>query len=147
MPLEEFFLGPGKTVMQSDEMLTVIHLPAVPEHTGSSFRKVARVVADISKTCAAVKIVREPRGDVVRDCRIALGSVAPVPIRARAAEAAIIGHPFGEEIAKHAAQIASEEITPITDVRSTQEYRVEVSAVIVRDALNLAWARSMGDMK
>jgi CO/xanthine dehydrogenase FAD-binding subunit len=142
LPLEEFFLGPGKTVVRADEMLTGIHLPAVADNTGSAFMKVGRVVADISKTCAAVKLVREAHGDRVRDCRIALGSVGPVPIRARSAEAALVGRPFGAELAGNAARIASEEIKPITDVRSTQAYRTEVSAVIVRDALQLAWTRS-----
>jgi CO/xanthine dehydrogenase FAD-binding subunit len=144
LPLEDFFLGPGKTVLRADEMLTVIHLPEILPRTGSAFIKITRVVADISKTCAAVKIVREPQGDLVRDCRIALGSVAPIPIRARSAEAALIGQPFDETLARHAAQLASEEIKPITDVRSTQEYRKNVSAVIVRDALLLAWSRASG---
>lgn len=145
LSLEDFFLGPGKTLLRANELLTMIHLPALQDHTGSAFLKVSRVVADISKTCVAVKIVRDPNGDLVRDCRIALGSVAPVPFRARAAEAALIGHPFGEELAERAAQIASKEITPITDVRSTQEYRREVSEVIVRDALTKAWSRARGD--
>jgi CO/xanthine dehydrogenase FAD-binding subunit len=143
LPLEEFFLGPGKTVLRADEILTVIRLPAIPAHSGSAFMKITRVVADISKTCAAVKIVREVHGDLVRDCRIALGSVAPVPIRARAAEAALIGQPYDERLVQQAAQVASEEIKPITDVRSTQEYRKEVSAVIVRGALRLAWTRAL----
>lgn len=145
LSLEDFFLGPGKTLLRANELLTMIHLPALQDHTGSAFLKVSRVVADISKTCVAVKIVRDPNGDLVRDCRIALGSVAPVPFRARAAEAALIGHPFGEELAERAAQMASKEITPITDVRSTQEYRREVSEVIVRDALTKAWSRARGD--
>jgi aerobic carbon-monoxide dehydrogenase medium subunit len=142
--IEDFFLGPGKTVLREGELLTAIHLPATPDHTGSAFLKIARVVADISKTCAAVKLVRNAQAQIVQECRIALGSVAPVPVRARAAEAALIGQPFGEELAEHAARIASEEIKPITDVRSTEEYRREVSAVIVRDALELAWTRSGG---
>jgi CO/xanthine dehydrogenase FAD-binding subunit len=143
LPLEEFFLGPGKTVLRADQMLTRIHMPAVPENTGSAFKKIARVVADISKACAAVKIVRER--SIIRDCRIAFGSVAPTPVRAPKAEAALIGQPFSEELAEHAAQIASEEIRPITDVRSTQEYRTEVSGVMVRDALQLAWTRAGGN--
>lgn len=143
LPLGEFFLGPGKTVLRADQMLTRIHLPGVSENTGSAFMKIARVVADISKACAAVKIVRE--GSLVRDCRIALGSVAPTPVRAPNAEAALIGQAFSVELAEYAAQIASEEIKPITDVRSTLEYRKQVSGIMVRDALRLAWTRAGSD--
>jgi CO/xanthine dehydrogenase FAD-binding subunit len=140
LPLEEFFLGPGKTALRSDEILTCVLMPPASQNTGSAFVKLARVVADISKTCAAVKIVRT--GNLIRDCRIALGSVAPTPVRAPRAEAALVGQPFSVELAEHAGQIAADEIKPITDVRSTREYRQEVSGVMVRDALNLAWARA-----
>jgi carbon-monoxide dehydrogenase medium subunit len=143
LPLEDLFLGPGKTALRADQMLTGLHLPSVSGGTGSAFMKIGRVVADISKACAAVKIVRE--GSLIRDCRIALGSVAPTPVRVREAEAALIGQPFDEELAEYAAQIACAEIKPITDVRSTQEYRKQVSGVMVRDALHLAWARASGD--
>lgn len=142
LPLEEFFVGPGKTALRPAELLVSIHLPQTASNTGSAFLKVGRVVADISKTCAAVKLVRDPKGDRVQDCRIALGSVAPVPIRARAAEAVLAGQQFDDDLAEYAGHIASEEIAPITDVRSTQEYRREVSAVIVRDALQTAWRRA-----
>lgn len=142
--IQEFFLGPGKTALRTDELLVNIHLPPVADHTGSAFAKIARVVADISKTCAAVKLERDPRGDIVRDCRIALGSVAPTPIRAREAEAALVGQPFSAKLVDRAAEIASNEIRPITDVRSTDEYRKSVSAVIVRDALRTSWARAGG---
>lgn len=143
--LEKFFVGPSKTALRPDEMLVNIHLPATPENTGSAFMKIARVVADISKTCAAVKVVRDPVRSLVRDCRIALGSVAPTPIRVRRAEEELNGRLYGDELVDRVAKIASDEIRPITDVRSTDEYRKEVSAVIVRDALHLAWAQAGGE--
>lgn len=140
VPLEQFFLAPGRTVLRPDQLLVGVNLPPHSGETGSAFIKVARVAADLSKTCTAVKIVRE--GNLIRDCRIALGAVAPTPIRAPQAEAALIGQPFSHEIAEHAAHIAAKEIRPITDVRSTREYRQQVSAVIVRDALLKAWERA-----
>ncbi len=140
LPLEKFFVGPGKTVMRPEQLLVSVYLPPQPANSGSAFIKIARVAADLSKTCAVVKIVRD--GYLVRECRIALGAVAPTPMRARKAEAALVGQPFSNELAEHAAQIASAEIKPITDVRSTREYRQQVSAVIVRDALLKAWERA-----
>ena len=138
--LEEYFVAPGKTILRADEMLVSILLSPAPLPPGSAFIKITRVVADISKVCAAVKIERD--GNIVRDCRIALGSVAPTPVRARRAEFALIGETFTTELAERASQIAAQEIKPISDVRSTREYRQQVAAVIVRDALMKAWERA-----
>lgn len=141
IPLTDLILAPGKTVLQPDELLTKVILPIPPVPTGSAFIKVARVVADISKVCAAVRITSD--GDFVKECHIALGSVAPTPLRARKAEAALQGQAFSVELAEHAGAIAASEVAPITDVRSTRDYRQQVAAVIVRDALMRAWQRTM----
>ncbi len=141
VPLTDFFLAPGKTVLRADELLTHIHIPPPLPNTGSAFMKISRVAADISQVCAAVKIVRD--GNVVKDARIALGSVAPTPFRAVNAKAALVGETFTPKLAEHVGKIASEEIQPIDDVRATREYRQRVAGVIVRDALMKAWERSL----
>lgn len=143
IPLTDFFLAPGKTILQPDELLTKVIVPPAAAQTGSAFIKVARVLADISKVCAAVRITCD--GDLVRECHIALGSVAPTPVRARKAEAALQGQAFSVELAEHAGEMAANEISPITDVRSTRDYRQQVAAVIVRDALMRAWQRSVAN--
>lgn len=84
-------------------------------------------------------------GDRVTDCRIALGAVAPTPMRARRAEAALTGQRFDRERVEEAARIAGEEAQPITDVRATREYRRHASRVLVRDALTTAWLRAGGE--
>ncbi|HZQ06168.1 MAG TPA: xanthine dehydrogenase family protein subunit M [Anaerolineae bacterium] len=140
IPLTEFFVGPGKTVLHSDELLTHVHLPAPAPHTGSAFLKISRVIADISQVCAAARITRD--GNLVQDARIALGSVAPTPIRAPRAESALIGQPFSSELAEQVGEIAADEIKPISDVRATRDYRQRVARVIVRDALVRAWERT-----
>lgn len=141
VPLTDFFLAPGKTVLRADELLTHIHLPVPAPNTGSAFIKISRVAADISQVCTAVKIVRE--GTIVKDARIALGSVAPTPFRAVQAKAALVGETFTPELAEYVGRVASQEIKPIDDVRATREYRQNVAAVIVRDALLQAWERSL----
>lgn len=140
VPLVEFFVAPGKTILRPDELLVNIFVPPLPQPSGSAFIKIGRVVADISKVCAAVRLTRD--GKWIREARIALGAVAPTPMRARRAEATLVGQPFSPELAEHAAQIAAEESKPIDDVRSTRAYRRRVAAVIVRDALQRAWERS-----
>jgi len=140
LPLDSFFLGPGRTALRPGELLTAVHLPPSAPNTGSAFIKLARVVADISQVCAAVQLTRED--NLIRAARIAFGSVAPTPVRAVRAEAALVGQPFSLELAEHAASLAAQEISPITDVRATREYRQRAAAVIVRDSILKAWERT-----
>lgn len=138
--LREFFTGPGKTALGAGEILHSVRLPEPPPGAGSAFLKISRVVADISQVCAAVMLVRD--GEKITDCRIALGSVAPTPVRAPGAEKNLIGRKGDLDAFGKAARIAAEEISPITDVRATEAYRRHVAAVIVRDALSTAWRRA-----
>jgi CO/xanthine dehydrogenase FAD-binding subunit len=140
--LNQFFRGPGRTVLAADELLTGLRLPVPSAHTGSAFLKIGRVTADIAKASAAVSLTRD--GQKVGLCNIALGSVAPTPIRAREAEDAIEGRTYSEELVEEMSRLAAEEASPITDVRSTAQYRREICRVMVRDGLKLAWQRAGG---
>jgi carbon-monoxide dehydrogenase medium subunit len=142
IPLEKLFMGPGKTVLSSDELLTDIQIPSLPPSTGSTFLKIARVRADIAKINVATVIAR--KGDICKFSRIALGAVAPTPIRMRRAEEMLNGKKFEEKLVEGVAQEISEETRPISDVRSTAEYREDVSEILVKRALNIAWRRSGG---
>jgi len=142
VPLEEFFVGPGKTALLPDELLTEVQIPSPPKMAGCAFLKISRVVADVSKVNAAAMIERA--GDKLKSCKIALGAVSPTPIRAKKAEEILKGKKFDEETIKAAARVASEEIKPITDIRSTAEYRKEVSRVLVEKVLRRAWERAGG---
>ena len=141
VPLEDFYVGPGKTILSPKELLVEVQLPESKDGTGSAFLKVVRVAADPAKLNVAVAIEREK--DVCRDCRIALGSVAPKPFPTIEAEDILKGKRLTMDLIERASQRASEEIQPITDIRSTVEYRREVTKVIVRDALKLAWERAV----
>jgi xanthine dehydrogenase iron-sulfur cluster and FAD-binding subunit A len=140
LSVQDFLLGPSKTALRQGELLKEIHLPRPRPGTGSAFIKVSRVAADLAKASAAAVLVRE--GDLIVDCRLALGSVGPTVLRARKAEAALMSQVFSAELALKAGQIASEEIAPIDDVRSTAWYRRSVVKAIVHDALQLAWQRA-----
>lgn len=138
--LAEFFAGPGKTVIKPGEIVTAVTIPAPTAGTGSAFLKISRVVADISQVCAAVSLVRE--GKRVTGCRIALGSVAPTPIRVARAEAALVGQDGTPQAFAEAAEIVAADIRPISDVRASESYRRHVARTIVRDALHTAWLRA-----
>jgi xanthine dehydrogenase iron-sulfur cluster and FAD-binding subunit A len=140
LPVEEFLIGPGKTALHPGEVLVAVVLPPPLREAGSAFIKISRVAADLAKANAAAVLVRE--GDRIADCRLAFGSVGPTVLRARKAEAALVGRPFSAELALKAAQIASEAISPIDDVRSTARYRREVVKALTHDVLQLAWKRT-----
>lgn len=140
VPLEDFFVGPGETVLSAKELLVEVQLPEVKEGTGSAFLKVTRVAADAAKLNVAVRIEREK--DVCLNCRIALGSVAPKPFRTVEAEGILKGKRLTADLIEKVSQKASEEIQPITDIRSTVEYRRDAAKVIVRDTIQLSWERA-----
>lgn len=140
LPLEEFFVGPGRSILQPGELLVAVELPPPPPDAGGAFLKIARVTADLAKVNAAVVLVRD--GDRIADARLVFGSVAPTPLRARRAEAVLIGQRFAEEVVAEAARVASEEVRPIDDVRSTAWYRREIARVLAYDGLYRAWERA-----
>ena len=72
------------------------------------------------------------------DARIALGGVAPTPIRASKAEQVLKGSKLDSKVIEMAAQTAAKETHPITDIRSTREYRAKISMILVRNALNIS---------
>lgn len=143
IPLEDFFRGVNVTAMAANEILTEIQISQIPEGFGSAFLKIARVGADISKVSAAVAVER--KADVCVSCRIALGAVAPVPMRVKGAEKLLIGKRVEAGLPEEVGRKSAEEIKPLTDLRSTVEYRKQVAAVLVRDALWKAWLRAGGE--
>ncbi len=123
VPIREFFVGPGKTVRQPDELLTEVFVPVPKSRIGSSFYKLAiRRYLDIAIVNAAALIAVNEYG-VIIDAKIALGSVAPTPIRAYEAEERLIGNTLNDFVLDEAAILAQKASSPITDQRGTAEYR------------------------
>ena len=96
LPVEDFFVGPGQTVLSPKEILVEIQIPESAVRMGSAFLKMGRVAADLSKVSVAVAMVRE--GDVCKDCRIALGAVAKTPLRAKKGEEILKGKKVTEAL-------------------------------------------------
>jgi len=142
LPLGGFFTGPKITVLKKGQLVGSVTLPLPPEHAGAAFRRLARVSLDIAKINCAAYIERE--GDRIQLARIALGSVAPTPVRAPTIENALEGQKYSERLFQQAAELVSEDIAPIDDVRSTAEYRRQIASLLVREALQEAWRRSGG---
>ena len=144
VPLGEFFTGPGQTVLKSEEILTEIRIPKMSAQTGAAFIKLGkRKAMAIAVVSAAVRLTLAKDGKISQ-ARIALGSVAPVPLRAAKAEKILEGQTPTEELFIKAGQKASADASPITDLRSTAEYRKKMVAVLTRRALSEAWAQLEG---
>ncbi|MBW1801049.1 MAG: xanthine dehydrogenase family protein subunit M, partial [Deltaproteobacteria bacterium] len=140
VPAEDFFIGTRQTILQPDEMVTEIKLPPVTATTGHAFYKLTKTTADIGKLNVSAAITID--GDQCKECRIALGSVAPTPMRARQAENTLMGKKPDDETISETARAAAAESRPITDIWSTEEYRTEMIKVLVRRAINRALERA-----
>jgi aerobic carbon-monoxide dehydrogenase medium subunit len=138
--LEDFFRGPGQTVMDTNEILRAVVIPKTsPQVVGDYIKFSPREMMDLAYAGVAVAYeLTAPEGKC-RGVRIVLGAVAPTPIRAKRAEAALEGNPLSEELADKAGRIAAEEAKPISDVRSSADYRrAMVGAMTKRALLNAA---------
>ena len=145
IPLEEFFVSPGKTTLLQDELLTEVHVPHPPAGAQGIYLKHSLRKMDVAIACAAVLIVLD--GDVCRDIRIALGAVGPIPSRARKAEQAIRGERLGGErveieLLDEVARAASDESFPIDDFRSYAAYRRKLVRMLVGKGLERVIART-----
>ena len=140
IPIEEFFVDAGKTALGPHEIVTEIVVPSLPSGSGSAFMKLSKTAEDIAKVNAAVMVTLA--GGRCEDARIALGSVAPTPIRAIGAETMMKGQKMDKKTIEEASASAAEAATPISDIRSTAEYRKEMVRILVKDALQEAAGRA-----
>jgi len=130
LPLGEFFVGYRRTALRPDEILTHVLVPLAGRPTPARFEKVGLRNADaISVVCAACEI--ELDGRTCRAARIALGAVAPVPVRVFAVETALRGREIGEAVAAECARLVHEHISPIDDLRASSRYRGWVAEAVV----------------
>ncbi len=139
LALEDFFRGPGQTAMGVDEILTEIIVPKTgPRLVGEYIKFSPREMMDLAYV--GVAVAYEFAGDKrCHGARVVLGAVAPTPIRARNAEAGLEGQVLTEALAEKIGAIAAEESKPISDVRSSADYRrAMVGAMTKRAILNAA---------
>jgi len=134
--LEEMYLGPGKTLIKPNELLTSLSFPEPEGSWGGVFFKLGKRKAQaISIVNGAVQIRVDDTRSRFKDARIALGAVAPTVLRIREAEESLMDREISCENIKKAAEIVRSKISPITDVRATAEYRREVSGNLFMQAV------------
>jgi carbon-monoxide dehydrogenase medium subunit len=133
MPIEDFFQGPGESCLRADEIMTDILLDRAGTNVVAAFKKKGRVHMDLA--VASIAVILNMEGNLCRKARIAAGSVAPVPLRLRAVEEKLEGFNLEEKTIQAAQKIAEDSVAPITDIRSTEDYRRHVVGVFVKQCL------------
>jgi carbon-monoxide dehydrogenase medium subunit len=134
VPAEEFFLGPKATVLQPGEILESILIPSSHLEGRCAFRMIGKRNGQVISQVNIAVWINEP-GAAIEEIRIAAGSVAPIPLRLRKAEELLRGSVPDEPLLQAAQRAVQEEIRPISDVRTSEEYRRSVTAALFRDAL------------
>lgn len=135
VPLDEFFTAPGKTVKQDNEILTNIFFDRPADSFVARFRKSGpRPALEIS--AVSIGVGGRLENGAFEDVRVAMGSVAPTPLRARHAEAALAGRPLDAGAIQAAVIGASQDAAPIDDVRASAWYREHLIRVFTEEVLN-----------
>jgi len=132
---EEFFTGPGRTVRTDRELLTSIRFKPLGSGYYSDFIKLGQRKA---LACAKVSMAfcANVTGNKLEDVRIALGAVAPTVVRAPKTEEYLNGKEINDENLKTACEMVMTEVTPITDLRSTDKYRRQMAGVLLEKLIN-----------
>jgi carbon-monoxide dehydrogenase medium subunit len=141
--LEEFFTGPGRTVLQRGEILAEVCVPPMRSLSTAVYLKHAsRGAADLA--IVGVAVIATLDGGYCRNVQIALGAVAPMPMRARNAERVLEGKEINDALIEQAARAAAAESRPITDVRGSANYRREMVKVFTQWAIRRVIGKEQG---
>jgi aerobic carbon-monoxide dehydrogenase medium subunit len=137
-----YFVGPYATALAADEILTQIRIPIPEPGSGWSYQKLKRKTGDFAT--AATAVLLQLQGANVAKVSIALTNAAPTALRARAAEAALLGRPLNEASLSEAARLAMSICNPAPDLRGDAAYKTAMCGEMTRRALQAAAARARG---
>jgi carbon-monoxide dehydrogenase medium subunit len=141
VPAREFFVGPGETALQAGELVTAICYPVPPAGAAGRYLKLGRSqVGDLAIVSAAIFGFPDTTAPSGHRFRVALGSVAPVVVRARDAESLLAESPPSEQTFALAAEKAVSAAQPIDDVRASAAYRREMVRALTLRGLRAVWA-------
>lgn len=139
VPLTEVFVGPGQTSLAPDEILTEVQVPLpLPRSAGYYLRHVPRKELDIAVAGVGVYVQLDEALQTFTHARVCLCAVAPVPLRATSAEAALTGRPANAETIAQAAAAAAADARPISDQRGSAEFRRLLTNALTVKTLNAA---------
>jgi carbon-monoxide dehydrogenase medium subunit len=140
--VENFFKGPGESVLKSGEILTQILIPRPLEKSSGAYLKLMRRAAmDLAQVGIAACLSFDSEKRICRGARIALGAVGLTPIRALKAEQILLDKEVNERVGKEAGKIAAQEANPRSSLRASKEYRREMIEVLTKRAVMTAYNR------
>ncbi|HOK18412.1 MAG TPA: xanthine dehydrogenase family protein subunit M [Caldisericia bacterium] len=137
--INEFFLGPRKTVLKEDEFVYGVNVPLPQKKNGGSYVKLGRYNGeDLAQVGIGILVLEG------NEYRIAHCAVGPVSARAKKIEQLLNGKPLNDSLIEEAKKLIEEEISPITDIRATKEYRIHMAKVMLERGLKAAVNRMNG---
>ena len=146
VPVEQFCTAPGRNVLENGEFLLSLRVPAPPKGFGAHYlRFIPRNEMDIAVVGVGSSLVLGDDNSTVTDARIALGAVAPTPLVAVEAAAALVGKPISDDTIAAAASAAASIARPIDDMRGTVQQRIHLTGVLTRRTLQGALSRARGE--
>jgi CO/xanthine dehydrogenase FAD-binding subunit len=146
VPVEDFCIAPGQTVLQRDEFLVSLHLPPPKPRSGAHYlRFIPRNEMDIAVVGAGAHVLLDESRSIIEKARIALGAVAPTPLFIPEANDYLSNREITPEAVSEAARIAQEASKPSTDLRGTAPQRRHLVGVLTRRALEKAIQRAQGN--
>jgi aerobic carbon-monoxide dehydrogenase medium subunit len=145
VPLRDFFVGPRQTLRRDDEILTEIRVPYPPPRFGAAYTPFALREANGCAVAAVAASLQLDEKGIIRNARVCMGAVAPLPKLALKAGAVLVGKAADKAAFRQAAEAAQEISQPISDIRSSADYRRELIGILTRRALDTARQRAMGE--
>jgi carbon-monoxide dehydrogenase medium subunit len=140
IPIDEWFRGPKLTAIGRDEIVTGVVVPVPQGRHGAAYVRLSRYRGeDLAQASVAVTALED------HSYRIAFGAVAATPVRARNIEDLLEGHALDDRLVSEAVDLVESEISPITDMRATEEYRMRMCQVMLRRGLAAATDRLVGE--
>jgi aerobic carbon-monoxide dehydrogenase medium subunit len=143
IPIEKFFTGLFETALAHDEILTEIRVPVPPPKSGGAYVKLERKVGDFATAAAAAQVTLGKNGQIER-VGLGLTNAGLTPVKAAAAEKALLGKKPSEAVVAEASRLAAGEASPSADRRGDVEYKKEMARVLMGRALKKAIARAEG---
>jgi len=143
VPMSELFLGPGKSALQSGEIIVGFYVDQTKPGQASCFKRIMRPQG-VALPIINNSVWLEREGDTIKQIRIAVGPGGAVPFRARKAEAFLTDKPYSDESFKFALEALIEEVKFRTSkMRATSEYRYHLVKSLLKDTLETAWKRAI----
>ncbi len=144
IPIEELFVDFYTTSLAEDEILIRVVLPPLPARSGVDYiRFSSSSVVDKPSAGVAVRLTLDTGGEAIQTARIVLGCVGATPVRARKAEALITGKQLTPQLTEEAGSAASQECSPTSDLRGSEQYKRAIVRTLVKRAAGKAYERAV----